>query len=283
MQGNIIKVNEISLYVETKGTGVPLVLCHGGPGSFDYLGPVADMVNDLCHVIRYDQRGSWRSEAKEPYNVETFLNDLDNLRIQLGLDTWIVGGHSWGAGLALAYAAKYKSNVNGLIYISGTGINQDWHDDYRVNRLNNLSREKREEYINLRSIEHMLIGEERIHAVHRIRELSLQADLYYKNNKNKLPRLDGHFMNKEVNQKLGEDWNSIIKIREFRDSINQIVPPTLILHGEYDPRPSKYAIELANSIPSGEYDVIPNAGHYPWIDQPTIFKRVTRKFLKKII
>ena len=36
-----------------------MVLCHGGPGGYDYLAPVhADTVSDVCQVVRYDQRGS---------------------------------------------------------------------------------------------------------------------------------------------------------------------------------------------------------------------------------
>lgn len=38
-----------------------MVLCHGGPGLWDYLGPVSSMVEDLCTVHRYDQRGGGRS------------------------------------------------------------------------------------------------------------------------------------------------------------------------------------------------------------------------------
>ena len=29
-----------------------MVLCHGGPGGYDYLEPVAAMVDDLCRVLR---------------------------------------------------------------------------------------------------------------------------------------------------------------------------------------------------------------------------------------
>jgi pimeloyl-ACP methyl ester carboxylesterase len=33
-------------------------MVHGGPGVPDYLAPVAGIIDDLCPVHRYDQRGT---------------------------------------------------------------------------------------------------------------------------------------------------------------------------------------------------------------------------------
>jgi proline iminopeptidase len=86
MQGTVSKINGVSLWHITQGQGIPLVLIQGGPGSYDYLGPVAEMLDNRGYrVIRYEQRGSWRSEKKGPYDVETFIEDLEHLRIHLGL------------------------------------------------------------------------------------------------------------------------------------------------------------------------------------------------------
>jgi proline iminopeptidase len=204
---------------------------------------------------------------------------LEHLRIHLGLESWIVCGHSWGASLALAYAAKYNSHVRALIYISGTGINPAWHDDYRVNRLNKMSSDEREEYNHLRSIVNTLTGQERERTRERIRELSLRADLFNKNKYDKLPRSDGHFLNNEVNQKVGADCNEYMNKKEFRESLSLITAPFLFVHGEEDPRPFKYVNELANILSNSECRLIPRAGHYPWIDAPTNFREQIQAFL----
>jgi proline iminopeptidase len=39
-----------------------------------------------------------------PYTIETCLTDLESVRAHYGIDRWIIGGHSWGADLALIYA-----------------------------------------------------------------------------------------------------------------------------------------------------------------------------------
>jgi proline iminopeptidase len=55
-----------------------MVLCHGGPGLWDYLELVASMVEDLCTVHRYDQRGGGRSTKEGALTVDRFVADLDH-------------------------------------------------------------------------------------------------------------------------------------------------------------------------------------------------------------
>ncbi len=108
------------------------MLCNGGAGCCDYLEPVAKMLDDMTTVIRFEQRGCGRSDPTGPYDIETCLVDLENIRNYYNVDRWIIGGHSWGADLALLYALEHSSQVAGLICISGGRIHNDreWHDEY---------------------------------------------------------------------------------------------------------------------------------------------------------
>ena len=115
----IVDVSGAQLWTTVSGTGPAMVLCHGGPGHFDTLGPIADMVKDLVTVYRYDQRASGRSTGMPPFTVDGFVDDLEELRRHWGIDQLIVGGHSWGANLALAYCLKHPTKVKALVYISG--------------------------------------------------------------------------------------------------------------------------------------------------------------------
>ncbi|WP_052710912.1 alpha/beta fold hydrolase [Pseudofrankia sp. DC12] len=51
------------LWTEVSGGGPPVVLGHGGPGLWDYLAPVAALLDDVFTVIRFDQRGCGRSRS----------------------------------------------------------------------------------------------------------------------------------------------------------------------------------------------------------------------------
>ena len=124
------------IWTATQGKDIPVLLCNGGPGCADYLGPVATMIDDIAQVIRFEQRGCGRSEHIPPYDLETCIFDLESIRKHYGINKWIVGGPSWGANLALAYALEYPENVLGLLYIAGNGIQNDreWSQEYHRNQ-----------------------------------------------------------------------------------------------------------------------------------------------------
>jgi proline iminopeptidase len=101
------------------------------------------MIDDLAHIYRYEPRGCGRSSATGPYDLQTTLADLEGLRSLLGYDRWLVGGHSWGSGVALAYALEYPGGVTGLIYLSGAGVQNDrgWHTAYEKGREQGLEQD----------------------------------------------------------------------------------------------------------------------------------------------
>ena len=73
----LVEVPGATLWTASRGAGTPVVLCHGGPGLSDNLGPVAAMVEDRARVHRYDQRGSGRSHSDGPFDVGRFVADLE--------------------------------------------------------------------------------------------------------------------------------------------------------------------------------------------------------------
>ncbi len=136
MTEQFVNSDGAQLWTISQGRGVPVVLCNGGPGCCDYLAPVAAMLDDLTQVIRFEARGCGRSDQVPPYTVETCLADLEAIRRHYRIDRWIIGGHSAGADLALAYALTYPDHVLGFSCISGGRIHDDreWHRIYSERR-----------------------------------------------------------------------------------------------------------------------------------------------------
>ena len=116
--------------------GPTVLLCNGGPGCCDYLAPVSQMLEQDYRVIRFEQRGCGRSVRDGKYDLETAVSDIEKIRKYYSVSKWIVGGHSWGANLALVYALKYSSCVDALLYIAGNGIQNDrhWSEEYHSNK-----------------------------------------------------------------------------------------------------------------------------------------------------
>ena len=120
------------LWTTASGRGTPLLMFNGGPGADDYLGAVAEMIDDLCRVIRFEPRGCGRSDWDGNYDVDTLMTDADAVRREYGAEMCIVAGHSFGPSAALAYALRYPSRVMGLIGIAGGNVLNDrtWSETY---------------------------------------------------------------------------------------------------------------------------------------------------------
>lgn len=278
-QEQVLPINGVRLWTAVQGKGIPVVLCHGGPGGYDYLSPIADTVSDVCQVVRYDQRGSGRSQPVGPYDVSTFIDDLEALREHFNFERWIVGGHSWGAGLALAYAVRFSDRTIAVLHIAGTGIDDRWHDEYRENRLNALSESEREEYQRLRAQRKHADDADGERILDRLRALSNKTDVFDPNRVNDLPSFDEHPVSHEVNEKVGADWKNYTTDSKFRQSVYKLSMPVLFLHGACDPRPSHFIETFAAKVSHSTFVSIPESGHYPWIEKPDETQAALRQFI----
>jgi proline iminopeptidase len=123
-----------SVYYEQCGepNGLPIVVLHGGPGSS--FSARHRQLFDLqrYRVVLFDQRGCGRSLPRGSVQANTsehLVADIEQLRQHLGVESWLVVGGSWGAGLALAYAAAHPAACLGLVLrgvFLGRASDLDW-------------------------------------------------------------------------------------------------------------------------------------------------------------
>ena len=102
-------------------SGIPIIVCHGGPGASSK--PKHTSRYDLAkyQVIAFDQRGCGKSlplgETKNN-TLSDLVSDMERLRVFLKIDKWFVTGGSWGSTVALVYAESHADNVLGLLLSS---------------------------------------------------------------------------------------------------------------------------------------------------------------------
>src|SRR4051812_39982314 len=107
-QTNLVTPNtHIRLSYRTWGdSGPPVVLVHGLASSLHIWDFVAPLLAEKFSVVAYDQRGHGLSDKpNDGYDLATMVADLEGLISELRLDKPVIIGHSWGATLALGYAA----------------------------------------------------------------------------------------------------------------------------------------------------------------------------------
>jgi proline iminopeptidase len=281
-----VELNGVRFWTARHGSGPPLVLLHGGPGGWDSFDELAAMVDDLVEVHRYEQRGSGRSSEAPPYTVESFIADLDALRAHWGHDRWIVAGHSAGATLALAYAVEHRERVAAAVCVSGGGVIDAWSQEhhseqYRVNRTARWTPEQRERRAALQALlrdspDAWTDELEREYTMFqwivdvagpgRAAEVARRVDR---------PHRAAH----DVNAAMNEAWRRRQADGGFAERLRRLDLPVLIVHGAADPRPQLLAERLAAMLKQSRLVVIPDAGHWPWLENPEPTRAALRAFL----
>lgn len=271
----------VRLWTDASGPedGPLLILCHGGAGYWDTLEPVANMVDDRYRVVRWDQRGSARSElaTADTYNVTRFVADLDAVRAHYGAEQLVVGGHSWGAALALFYAQAHPERVTALLYLCGIGL--EWRAGhstvYREERTRRLGPELAARYAELNAREERTPEEAREYRL--LNESTNYADRE-RAHELALRHLDERFeINLEANARVNGDWFLFDRAEQARRCA-ELTLPALVLLGADDPRPHAACDTLVAALPHASKVVVPG-GHEPWLEFPDEMRAALRGFL----
>lgn len=286
----VVAVAGATLWTARQGSGPALVLCHGGPGLWDYLGPVAAMVDDLATVYRYDQRACGRSAGDASYDLATAVADLEALRVHWGLTRWVVSGHSSGAILALAYCLMYPREAKGLLYLSGTGLGEDWRTEFHAHRDARLTPAERTRLAELRrrcEVSKNAGNSESYAALERdYCELLWSTDITDRltnpAHAHALARtlfVGDLLPNYTVNQTLGEAMSRFTARVDLPARLAEMHIPALLVHGDSDPRPAWSIYPLAGMLPLSRLAILLGAGHLPWLDGTDQLREVLRRFL----
>lgn len=113
------RANGIDYYYEISGQGEPLLLLHGGLGSFDMFRPILPTLTDHRTVIGVDLQGHGRTLLGDrPLDLRALGDDMAVVLEQLGYPKVDVLGYSFGGGVAFTLAAQHPGNVRRLVLVS---------------------------------------------------------------------------------------------------------------------------------------------------------------------
>ncbi len=120
--GTFLTLNSTRIHVnDWGGDGQPILLVHGLASNARIWNRVAPLLVESFRVAALDQRSHGLSDGPhdDDYGFEAVCRDMREVCTELKFNKPIVVGHSWGAGVALEYAARYPDGVSGVVMIDG--------------------------------------------------------------------------------------------------------------------------------------------------------------------
>jgi len=269
------------IYWETSGNpdGIPVLFVHGGPGSGT--SPVQRRFFDPARyrIVLFDQRGSGRSTPHGELADNTtphLIADMEALRRELGIASWLVFGGSWGSTLALAYAEAHPERCRGLV-LRGIFLCRKSEIDWFLHGIRTLFPEAQRqlaEFIPEDERHDLLTAYHRrlvdpdptVHqpAAHHWATFEASCSTLLPNPELvsafgddkralSLSRIEAHYF---VNNIFLPDNSLLDNVERIRGI------PAIIVQGRYDAVcPIVSADELARAWPEARYVIVPDAGH----------------------
>lgn len=233
-------------------------------------------------LVLLDLRGtgdSAKPSALAGFRVDRQAEDIEALRVALGLEQLDLLGHSAAGDLVLAYAARYPERVRSLVLVCArartAGI------DFPVERRREALELRRDEpwYEEVRPAFERAVSGEASGA-----DFALLDRLSY-------GRWDAAA---QTHAATCEEWfdekaaGAYLAPGAFdgadaaRAVLAELDAPVLVISGALDgsPRPDS-AAEVAGLFPRGEHIVQADAAHNPWVDGPDDFVRTVTEFLAR--
>lgn len=125
-----VRGGRYKVWTKKLGSGkTKVLLLHGGPGaSHEYLEAFESFLPRAgIEFYYYDQLGCNNSDRPNDaalWTVNGYLEEVEDVRQGLGLDHFVLYGHSWGGILTMEYALKYPQHLKAIVISNmSAGIN----------------------------------------------------------------------------------------------------------------------------------------------------------------
>ncbi|MGF1534688.1 MAG: alpha/beta fold hydrolase [Bernardetiaceae bacterium] len=126
MISHFVQISDtITLHYETLGEShlPPLVLLHGLTGSAEGYSDMLQVLQDHYYCLALDLPGHGQSSKGDyPYTLDFYLDCLQSFLQRLGLEQFLLCGHSMGGQIAIRYAHQHPHQVQTLILLAPAGF-----------------------------------------------------------------------------------------------------------------------------------------------------------------
>lgn len=245
-------------YLEA-GSGPAVVLLHGAGGGavtwYKVIGPLAKRFR----VVAFDKPGYGESEKPcALYDKAFFTNWLRHAADALGLQRFSLAGSSQGGSIGIHFALNHPEYLEKLILVGSGGLGDDWN-----------------KFIIPKMILYKLFPTPfwgKVLGSNQMKDPSVAHPAWH------------HYSGDVLRQKGGRRpffQGRGRAVSTYTDAeLQAVTVPTLVIWGEDEAFfPLAHGERAARLIPNARLEVIPGAGHLPFMEKPEEFCRLAEGFL----
>jgi len=255
------------------GSGDPVICLPGGPGrSSGYLEELGGLSARRL-LVKLDPRGTGNSDRPEDpatYRADRLVEDVEALRVHLGLDRIDLLGHSAAGNVAILYAARHPDRIRTLTLVAPglTAAGVELTDDEWYAAVHALA--DRDYYPDAYEA---LVALDKGDDSPELRERALPLYMYGLWNEAARAHAAAHAGDRAEAAHVGFGGFGTV-------DVSAVTAPVLVLTGALDPAPTPAkATELAALFPDARVAVDPLSSHCPWVTNPSFFTETVSAFL----
>jgi len=267
----IAAVNGVKLHYFQNGSGVPVVLIHGGLGDYREWSAQIEPFSQHYRVLDYSRRYNYPNDNSErpDHSAIVEARDLGALLDALKLERVHLVGYSYGALTALFFATQHPERLRSLTlaepaimkWLLEIPEGQAELDKFMTTMWKPAGDAFRKEQPET--------------------ALRITCDYFSgKGSYDKLPAEGRRLLMSDV-----REWKALTTSRDpfpmlDRDVVRRLKVPTLLITGEKTLNPLRMIIEeLSRVMPAAECVTIPGATHDMWLEEPKACGKATLSFL----
>jgi pimeloyl-ACP methyl ester carboxylesterase len=257
----LLELDDQPVFVRRAGNDpIPTIFLHAvGTSSFDWLAPLAQgggIAVDLPGFGRSGKRGDL------DYSLAGHVRFLGRLLDLLELDRVRLCGHAWGAAVGLAWAAEQPARVQRLVIVDAVPLlgGFRWRGPLALVRM-------------------PVVGAIAVGSAWKpvVRLVSRRASA------TPGPMPEAFVASVAEGFDLGTERATRLLLRSADPellaragaNLGAITAPALVVWGEQDPWiPARFGSGYAAALGDATLELVPGAGHWPWIDRPEVGVRI---------
>jgi pimeloyl-ACP methyl ester carboxylesterase len=276
-----VELREITLHghrlsYRAAGSGPLLVLIHGIAGSSATWEHVLPRLAERYTVVAPDLLGhGFSAKPRTDYSLGAYASTIRDLLGVLGYERGTLLGHSLGGGVAMQFAYQFPERCDRLVLVSSGGLGHELHLLLRAAALPGAE-----------WVLPLLCSSGLCDAVDGVARFLGRAGLRAGPDLDEIWRSFVSLSDPDARQAFIHTVRTVIDIRGQRASAGDRLylaaeMPTMIMWGEHDPLiPVAHAYSAHERMPGSRLDIFPNAGHFPYRNDPRRFVEVLVDFIE---